>query len=342
MNVRILNNKNADELKKWNEFTLQKSCLYFHSNWSEIISSVYGFKPYYLYIEDSGNIKSAFPLFHVKIPLLKDELVSIPHLESGGMSNPEYYPMYFDFIMQLRISNKIRIYQLNEPFGDFISNTDDVVVVKDIPEDKDFIITSIKSATTRNYMRRVLEKDFEVIIENSEEALKEFYVIYQKRMREFGTPAHRFEYLEKILNLFKEETKILLIKKDHEVIGASFYILFGQQIYNLYLVVPEKFLKEKIVYLIQYKAIEMGIENGMKKIILGRSTKNSGTYFYKTELGGVPLQLYLYNFILSENGYHADIIKTVKEKYRYASVIWSKLPSIVTNNLSPFIRKWIY
>ncbi|NWF98261.1 MAG: GNAT family N-acetyltransferase [Nitrospirae bacterium] len=342
MNVRILNKRDKEELSKWNEFALQKNYLYFHSHWSEIISSVYGFKPYYLYIEDSGNLQSVFPLFHVKFTFFKDELVSIPHLESGGMSNPDHYSLYFDFIGKKKITENIKIYQLNEPLEKFIANIEDVVLVKELPEKKEFIISSIKSATTRNYMRRVLEKDFKVIFENSRTALNEFYKVYLRRMREFGTPAHRFEYIEKIANLFKDETRILIVKKYDEIVGASFYIFFGEHLYNLYLVVPDMYLKEKVVYLIQYKAMEMGIENKMKKIILGRSTKNSGTFFYKTELGGIPVQLYLYNFRLTADGYNSIYKQSIKEKYSFASKIWSKLPPFITDRAGPFIRKWIY
>ena len=342
MNVRLLDKGNTEEVKKWDDFTENHNQLYHHTKWAEIISSSYGFKPYYLYIEDDREIKSVFPLLHVKIPLLKDEIVSIPHLESGGMINTEFYNLYFDFISQYIRVKKIRICQFKDNIGDFSANTNDVIMIKDLPQEKERIISGIKAATTRNYMRRILEKDFEVTTGNSIDDLTSLYKLYLQRMREFGTPPHGFSFLKKIVEGFKEKAIILLVKTPERVAGAALYILFNEYLYNLLLVVPRRYLKEKIVYLLQYKAMELGIENKLKHLVLGRSTKDSGTYFYKSELGGKPIQIYLYNFTLTPDGYKAEQEKTVKEKYEAGAHIWSRLPSFFTDCVGPKLRKWIY
>jgi hypothetical protein len=342
MKVSLLDFRNRDEVGKWDAFVFSRSQLYHDSRWAEIISSVYGFTPFFLFKENAGEVQSVFPLFHVKLPFFRDELVSIPHLESGGMINTVHYAEYFDHIRQNIGVGRMKIYQYQEQIGAFPANTDDVVLLKDLPNNKENIIPDMKSATTRNYTRRVLERDYDVVFENSEAALRDFYHVYLQRMREFGTPPHRFLYLKKIADMYGKDARILLVKRGGEVLGASFYIIFNAHLYNLYLVVPQRYLKDRLVYLIQYRAMEMGIERNLKCLVLGRSTKDSGTFYFKTELGGYPVPLHLYHFRLMRDGYDAVQVKTVKEKFGPLSKLWTRIPPLITDHAGPFIRKWVY
>ncbi len=215
-------------------------------------------------------------------------------------------------------------------------------MIKSLPGAKEQIISGIKSSTTRKYMRRALEKDFEVVIQNDDETLRNFYRVYLVKMREFGTPPHSIRFMRKIAEEYRRETRILLVRSSGEVVGAAWYISFNEYLYGLYLAVPQKYLKDRIVYLIQYKAMEMAIENNFRYLVLGRSTKDSGTYFYKHELGGQPVQVYVYNFLLTDEGYKAGQEKTVKERYKFASRLWSRFPSFFTDTVGPKIRKWVY
>jgi hypothetical protein len=342
MTVSVLDFRDEDSVARWDAFVYGGGQLYHHSRWAKIISICYGFEPNYLYVEENGKIESVFPLFRVRFPLVRDEIVSIPHLESGGMINPEFCDSYFDFIRRSMKTKRIKVYQFGERIDDFWANTDEVVMIKSIPRKEEEIISGVRSATTRNYMRKVLEKDFEVIIRNDDETLRNFYRLYLVKMREFGTPPHSIQFMRKIVEEYHQEARILLVRSLGEVVGAAWYILFNEYLYNLYLVVPRKHLKDRIVYLIQYKAMEMATKNNLRYLVLGRSTKQGGTYFYKYELGGQPVQVYMYNLALTDDGYRAVPEKTVKEKYRVASRLWSKFPSFFTDTVGPKIRKWVY
>jgi hypothetical protein len=145
-------------------------------------------------IREGGKIISTFPLFRAKVPFLKDELVSVPHVESGGMLNTGFYQLYLDSIYKHIRSRSIRIYQFGEPVNEFPANTQEVVMISELPEKKEQIISSIKSSTTRTDMRRSLEQSsqYKISLGNTREMLTDFYSIYLRKMREFGTPPHRF------------------------------------------------------------------------------------------------------------------------------------------------------
>lgn len=342
MIVKLLDFSREEDVEKWDNFVIKFGQLYHHSRWAKIISSVYTFKPFYLYIENDGEIASVFPLSYVKLSFMRNELVSIPHLEAGGILNAEYYPLYFDYIYRNIRPQRIRIYQLKEPIGDFIANTNEVIMVLELPEKKEEIISGIRSERTRTYIRRALEENYEFIIGNDKFIIKQFYNLYLDKMREFGTPPHGFKFIEKITDTYGENCKFLLVKDSNKYLGAGLYILFREFLYSFYLTVPMEHLKKKTCYFLEYKAMEFALSQGAKYLVLGRCEKGSGGYFYKSKLNGKPVPLFLYTFSLTQNGYKAYLSNTVKQKYGNIANLWSKLPFIVTDKCGPIIRKWVY
>jgi hypothetical protein len=342
MTVELLNFKNVNDIEKWDNFVNKYGLLYHHSMWAEILCSCYGFQPYYLYIEDEGEIKSVFPLFNVKMPLFKNELVSIPHLESGGIINPRFYQFYFDYILKDIRSPFIKIFQFREPINDIIANTKEVIMILDLPQKEDEIIASIKSMSARKRMKKILQKNYQVLIGNDENMLIQHYRLYLRKMKEFGTPPHGFSFFKKIANTFGKNCKIILVKNSEQVLGARMMILFNEYIYGINVSIPKEFLKHQIGYLLNYKTIEFGLKNNLKYFMLGRCEKDSSVYIYKTELGARPISLYTYKFNLEINRYKGYPLRTIKQKYNFVSKIWSKLPSYFTDKLGPYLRKWVY
>jgi hypothetical protein len=342
MIVKALDFSSEEEVKKWDDFVIRFGQIYHHSNWARVLSSVYKFKPFYLYVERDGEIISIFPLFYVRLPVIRDELVSIPHLEACGIINTEYYSLYFDHIYANIRPQTLRIYQFKEPINDFNANTSEVILILELPDKEEDILPHITSEPTRRNIRRALEQEYEVVTGDNEELLRHFYRLYLLKMKEFGTPPHGFNFMKCIADTYSDNCVILVIRFKDEYAAAGFYIQFNECLYNLYFAVPDEFLREKTGYILEYTSMKIAVERSLKYIVRGRSTKGSGTYLYKLRLGGSPEQLYIYDFTLTSQGYEALEAKTIKEKYRLAPKAWSVMPHFFTNNIGPFVRKWLY
>ncbi|MBF0319542.1 MAG: GNAT family N-acetyltransferase [Nitrospirae bacterium] len=342
MTVSVLDLNNAEETVRWDAFVDKQGTLYHNSHWASILRDIYGFKPYYLFVEDNGEIKSVLPLFHVKAPFLKDELVSIPHVESAGIINLEFYLEYLDFIKKTLKIPKIKIFQNKDAIGDFAAATGQAVMIAGLADTKEMIIPNIKSGRTRNEMRAALKKNFQVTIANDDGSLRDFYRVYLKKMREFGTPPHRFAYIKKISESFGSLCFTIVVRQGDEPVGAGFYIFFNDYLYNIYLTVEDKYLRHKVGHLIEFKAMEMGVENGCRYLVLGRCEEDGGNFSYKSKLGGSPVKLYIHTFTLTANGYEGVLDSPVKQRYSFIAPLWSKLPSLVTDNIGVYIRKWVY
>ena len=72
--------------QRWNDFVMEhEHATFFHlSEWAEVSKSLYGWDPYYLYVEDGGAIRAVLPLVHVKNRFLDGALVSTPFCVYGG------------------------------------------------------------------------------------------------------------------------------------------------------------------------------------------------------------------------------------------------------------------
>jgi hypothetical protein len=75
---------------------------------------------------------------------------------------------------------------------------------------------------------------------------------------------------------------------------------------------------------------------------MGRCEKQGGNYDFKVGMGGKPVQLYRYRFELESDAFRCVEVKTSKEKFRSQAQVWAKLPPLITDNIGPLIRKWVY
>jgi len=343
MIVKRLDPGQETETGRWDSFASDRGRLCHDSRWATVLRSAYGFEPLYLYAEERGRIVSLFPLFRVRRPWGGSELVSVPHLEAGGMLNTAPYRLYFDHIRQHYGDPKMRIFQYREPIGELEANTSAVIMEKALPADPGEIIPSLRSSTARNEMKRALEPGYETVLTAGEEACSLFYRLYLRKMREFGTPAHGLGFFSALCRAFRDECRILLARdRGGEVMGAGLYIRSGKTLNNLFLAVPAPYLRLKVGHLLEYRAMEMALSLGCDTLVLGRCEKDDGNYAYKSRLNGHPRPLFLYTLHAAPEGYAAVAGKTAKETYRPLARLWTKLPRGITDTAGPLVRKWIY
>src|SRR3989304_1575028 len=135
MKVQILDFSSRSEIKRWDDFVCASGLSYQLSLWARVLRQAYDFEPLYLFIEDQHEIASVLPLIRVRFSPFKDELVSVPHLEAGGIINTSYCHHYLDYLQKNFPVKTIRIYQFQDPISNLRANTQEVIMVKDLPDD---------------------------------------------------------------------------------------------------------------------------------------------------------------------------------------------------------------
>lgn len=278
----------------------------------------------------------------VRSLLLTDVLVSLPHVECAGILDPSHSQQYFDFIKESIGADGVLLYQGRTDIPGLVSSGDEALFEMDLPDNPQAILSHIPSEVIRKGMKKSLAEGYSVTFGNNSSLRKEFYASYIDKMKEFGTPPQSFRYVNKIVESFRDCCVIAIVKRNSIVVGASLDVLFHDHLYKLYFSVSREQLRNKAGYFLEYKSLEHAVLNGVRRVVLGRSTRGSGAASYKERLGGKALPLHIYNLKISPSGYVPVRRKTVKQKFRSASVLWRRLPLKLTVLLGPSLRKRIY
>jgi len=339
--VKKLDIYNEDECTKWESFVLSNGYLYHSYKWSHILKKSYNFEPLYLYLDDNGEIVSVFPLIFVNFPFVKNELVSVPHVEAGGIVNEKYFEYFFKYLQNNFKNKNILIYQFKNEIGDFPKNEVNSLFMLEMPKSEDELFKYLRKGFKRSAKNLLTNTDVEVIKGNSETFVNLLYKFNVIKSKEFGVPHHSFDFFTNLVESFNDNALIFVAKKDGNPIGASFIIFYNKIGYHIYHFVPDKFLKMKVGLILYCHIFSESLRRGMKIFSFGRSPKGSGVYKFKMQMKATPYPLYIYNFSIKDKLY-AEKIKIISEKYSWAAEIWKKLPDGFTNYISPLLRKWVY
>lgn len=342
MKVQILDFSSRSEVKRWDDFVCASGRLYQLTLWAQVLRQAYDFEPLYLFIDDQQEIASVLPLIRVRFSRFKDELVSIPHLEAGGMINTSYCYYYLDYLQTNFPVKTIRVYQFQDPIDNLPANTQEVIMVKDLPGDAGNLISSIKSRSARRNVVEIIKKDYQVRIGNDPDLVNSFYSLYLEKMREFGTPPHHLRFIRTLVECGGDSCRLAVAQEGNQILGAEMFVFTAGVLNRLYMTVPSKFLKLNIGHLLDYRVMEFCLHQGIRQMIFGRCEKDGSNYVFKERFGCRPVPLYLYRFERQRDSYRAVEGKTAKQKYRAFSQIWSKCPSLITDSCGPPIRKWLY
>jgi hypothetical protein len=343
MVVKELDMNDDAALARWDALAEGSGRPYHDSRWARVLALSYGCTPLYLYAELSGQMVSLFPLFLVRGPFGGWQAVSIPHVEAAGVLHAESFPLYLDYLSREARAGELSILQFGERLGDLPARDNEVIFVKELPDEIEGIIPSLSSATTRNSMRRALAAPHEATIGNDDGLLAPFYALYLAKMRQFGTPPHGLKFFRAIRDEFGAQCAVIALKDAAGAfVAAALVIGSGGTLFCAALLTGAVQLRQNTGYALSYQVMAYGVKGGFSSLILGRCEKDSGNYAYKKSLGGVPVPLYRYRLSATPKGYRPRIPSTAKEKYRKLALVWSRLPAPVTDHLGPVLRKWLY
>ena len=91
--------------------------------------------------------------------------------------------------------------------------------------------------------------------------------------------------------------------------------------------------------LLYWRALEKAITDNYRVFDFGRSTRESGTYRFKLQWGGVTRQLHWHYWL--ERGEEIPYLTPTNAKFRLAVKAWQLLPLPLANFLGPKIVKSI-
>ena len=276
----------------------------------------------------SNPIAGVLPLFSVKSLLFCKSLVSLPFAAYGGIlaDNQEVADQLFEKAKGITCSDGLDYLELRNRDGRIENLPLKELYVffrRKIFEDVESNMTAIPRKSRR--MIRQGEKAGLTYEFGREELLPEFYEILARSYHRLGSPVFSTKLFKNLLEEFKEQANILLVRnREGKSISSVLTFFYNDQVLPYYagsLLEYRDLAPNDYMY---WQLMKYGCENGYKLFDFGRSKIDTGSYDFKRHWGFEPEPL-PYQYFLNRID-EVPNLSPANPKYQKKIEMWRKLP----------------
>ena len=266
------------------------------------VESAYGYAIRYLMACTGQQITGVLPLIHVRRPLGKGALVSLPYCDAGGILSDD--PTIEEALLaaareraqalncELAVRSIVPIMGLNPAETE---NQDKVGMLLDLPESPDRLMASFK-AKLRSQVKKPL-RDGLVVEMGGQELLDAFYGVFCENMRDLGSPAHSREWFKQILKGYGNRAHIGLVRMpDGQPAAAGMILCHRQRISIPWASSLRRYNRWNPNMLLYWQFLSHATTLGARHFDFGRSTPGQGTHRFKKQWGAVQTPLHWATF----------------------------------------------
>ncbi len=339
---------------RWDEFVMaQPAGTFFHlSAWRDILASSFGFKPMYLWVQESGCVRGVLPLFLVKSLLFGRSLVAMPFGVYGGIvaADERAGRMLLEEAIRLASEHQVRYLELRgNPYGEF-----DVAAHANGSASswsrKDLYVTFVGEldASDEANLARIPRKQRRMVRQGEKHGLKalfdngrlkEFYDVYAESVRNLGTPVFGYAYFQNLVDVFGDNCKVLVIEHQGKVIAGVMSFFYRDQVLPYYGGALKDWMQLAPNDFMYWELMRHAAAQGYKIFDFGRSKEGTGSYNFKRHWGFEPKPLPYWCY--SPKGQGIPDTSPLNPKLQWAIRIWRGLPLPVTKSLGPHIVRHI-
>lgn len=312
--------------------------------WLRVLELGMGQRPYSINATAVGGVGASLPLMLVESRLFGRFLVSLPYLNTAGVSadNDEDARHLIDDAVALADRLDVRYLELRHERIVKHSkltglNTGKVHMRLSLPNTAEDLWSGLK-AKLRNQIRKGESQPGASTIWGRHELLGEFHDVFSRNMRDLGTPTYGRRLFKSILDEFPDEAEFCVVRHGTRSVAAA--LLFHQ---NGVTHVPSASSLKQVNSTnanmqLYWQLLQRAVAKGNTTFDFGRSTKDSNTYRFKAQWGaiahGSAWQYYVRRGTMTD-------MRPESGRYRIAVRIWQRLPLIFTRAMGPLIVRGI-
>jgi len=308
-----------------------------------------------IYLQDAlaKSLDAIYETSHTSIPICiaeeelslsvfkknKDLLVGIL-FEKTGLSEKmeqnmtEIVPQVIEYAEKNGFNN-LRIFSKTAIMGLSNHMPDKMNMMLELPEDADIIWKGVKG-TIRNRVRRPNKEGYHYTIRSDVSDLEIFYKIYCSSIHYIGSLILPFSFFQELFDNFKEHINIHIGYLNDKPVCTAFLTDCGDEMFMPWAGSIPEYNRFGVNMAMYWNMIEWSISQGKKRLNLGRSTRNEGTYRFKKQWLADEQQLYMYHLPI----YQESLIKN--KVYSQISKSITKSPDFVMNCASKLFVKRFY
>ena len=306
--------------------------------WGAIMARAYGNTPFYLTAAADGRIVGVLQLVLQKSMLFGKHLCSVPYFDAAGIlaDAPDVCEALLAEAGALgdRLGVEwIEVRQL-APLGESIPvRTDKVTLVLDVPSEADVLWKGLK-AKVRNQVRKARSAELSAL-SGGQELLDDFYAVYSRTMRDLGSPSHSTRFFSEIVGCFSDAVRIFVVRSGSQPVAASLTLRDGHASRVPWAGSDWRRRELNANMLLYWQMLEEACQRNAGVFDFGRSTRDAGTYRFKTQWGARDVPLH-WHYLLSP-GHDMPGLRPDSPKYRLMVACWKKLPVWLARALGPRI-----
>lgn len=311
--------------------------------WPLVLADAFGHVPYLLEAERNGRSVGTLALCLVAGPVFGRFLVSLPFLNSGGVTTEDddvaaaLVDRAADLAaelnckhLELRHERRVRSPRL----GATVETK--VHMRMGLPGDAETLWKGLK-AKVRNQVRKGQSQGFDVAWGGAER-VDDFYAVFCRNMRDLGTPVFPRRLFATIAERFPDEAEFCVVRDGTRPVAAGL-LLHGETVTEVPCASALRSENRRNPNMLMYwHLLERAVARGATTFDFGRCTKDGPTHSFKKQWGAQPSPA-VWQYHVREG----EVGTVRKESGKFALMIgaWRRLPLPVANRLGPLIVRGI-
>lgn len=332
----------SGDARSWDDFVYRSrhTTVWHLAGWRQVLRQVFKLKPYYLYAEEDGEIRGVLPLWEIKSLFFGHYFTSMP----GGLcaEDADTARALAEHAQQLADTKHASHLILRDGYQrwdlpEYVTRTDHCTLVVDLTETPDELWHAVRRQvrqSTKKAQRAGLA------VRSGPQCMAPFYPVYARSMRDKGTPTQGEAFFQEIRRQFPDHFSALVVHNQPELAGGGYVAPFRETVYCTWGGMLPQYYDMKASYLLYWELLRDSCEQGFRRVDLGRSQWQSGTYQFKRQWNAEPRQLYQQFYLnRSQQPPPTGSQRQTSSSYRLLVRIWQHLPLTVAEFLGPRIRK---
>jgi serine/alanine adding enzyme len=334
----------GNDQTRWDAYVASApgACNYHRWTWRRAIEDTYGHEPFYLAAVEGGAIQGILPLFRIKSRLFGTSLVSVPFFSYGGFLADT--PAARDALLAraAALAGELRAHHVELRQGSSCETTwrqtsSKVSMEIPLPEKPDQLWKRLSTGMRnkiRNGQKQGLRPEWGGL-----EAIDHFYPVFAANMRNLGTPVYPKAWFQNLWRCSPESVRMLILWDGAKAVAGAFLVGYGDTLELPWSASLPESRKKYAPVLLYWTFLEWAIQEGYKRMDVGRCTPGGGTYEFKRHW---PCEERVLNwYYWTPAGKPLPQLKPENIRFRAAVELWKHLPLPVANGLGPLIVRSI-
>ncbi len=311
--------------------------------WLQILREALGHESYLLEATVEGRCLGRLPLALVKSSLFGRYLVSLPYVNTAGVTTAtsQAETLLIDQAVALADKLNVRYLELRqerEVSHEALSETraSKVIMRLALPDSPENLWNGFKSKL-RSQIRSGEKHPFDVAW-GGRELLADYYAVFSRNMRDLGTPVFPRQLFASILERFGDAAELCVLRLNQQPVAAALLIHGGGVTEVPSASSLRAFNSTNANMVMYWQLLQRAVERGQHTFDFGRSTTDSNTFKFKRQWGAEPSPSVWQYYV--RQGTIGDM-RPESAKFRLAIRIWQRLPLPIANWLGPLIVRGI-